>query len=43
MRPASPTAKDGGFFTKERIASRLASFTDEELAEMGLSRKKGKK
>jgi hypothetical protein len=36
-------AKDGGFFSKERVAARLAEFTDEELAEMGLARKKAKK
>jgi hypothetical protein len=29
--------------TKERIASKLAEFTDDELAAMGLSRKKGNK
>lgn len=29
--------------TKERVAERLAEFTDEELAAMGLSRKKAKK
>lgn len=29
--------------TKETIAARLASFTDDELAAMGLTRKKGKK
>ncbi len=33
----------GGFFTKEMLSGRLAALTDEELAEMGLSRKKGKK
>jgi prepilin-type processing-associated H-X9-DG protein len=33
----------GGLFSKERIASRLAEFTDQELAELGLSRKKVKK
>lgn len=33
----------GGPMTKEKIASKLSEFTDEELAEMGLSRKKGKK
>ena len=29
--------------TKERVAEKLAEFTDEELAAMGLSRKKPKK
>jgi hypothetical protein len=33
----------GGFFTKEMLAGRLAALTDEELAEMGLNRKKGGK
>ena len=35
----------GGFFTKERIATTLASLTDAELTELGLSRqtKKAKK
>jgi hypothetical protein len=40
-RVAEP--KSGGPITKERVASRLAEFTDEELAAMGLSRKKGRK
>jgi hypothetical protein len=40
-RVAEP--KDGGPLTKERVASKLAEFTDEELAAMGLTRKKGKK
>jgi hypothetical protein len=37
--------KAGGPITKERIASRLSEFTDEELAAMGLRRapQKGKK
>jgi hypothetical protein len=35
--------KGGGPVTKERVAVKLAEFSDEELAEMGLSRKKGKK
>ena len=35
--------KGGGPVTKEKVAARLAEFTDEELAVMGLSRKKGKK
>jgi hypothetical protein len=29
--------------TKEAVAAKLAAFTDDELAAMGLSRKKGKK
>jgi hypothetical protein len=29
--------------TKERVAAKLLEFTDEELAAMGLTRKKGKK
>jgi hypothetical protein len=29
--------------TKEAVAAKLAEFSDEELAAMGLSRKKGKK
>ena len=29
--------------TKERVAAKLSEFTDEELAEMGLSRKKSRK
>lgn len=29
--------------TKERVVAKLAEFTDEELAEMGLSRKKSRK
>jgi hypothetical protein len=35
--------KAGGPFTKEKVAARLGDFTDEELAAMGLSRKKAKK
>ncbi len=35
-------SKRGGAVTKEKIASRLAEFTDEELAALGLSRKKAK-
>lgn len=35
--------KSGGPVTKERVASRLADFTDKELADLGLSRKKPKK
>jgi hypothetical protein len=35
--------KGTGPMTKERMAARLSEFTDEELAEMGLSRKKGKR
>jgi hypothetical protein len=35
--------KGGGPVTKEKVAARLAEFTDEELAGMGLSRKKAKK
>ncbi len=34
--------KTGGPVTKEKVASRLADFTDEELAALGLSRKKPK-
>jgi hypothetical protein len=40
-RVAEP--KGGGPLTKERVAAKLAEFTDEELAAMGLTRKKGKK
>jgi hypothetical protein len=40
-RVAEP--KGAAPMTKERIASKLAEFTDEELASKGLSRKKGKK
>jgi hypothetical protein len=29
--------------TKEKVAANVAEFTEEELAEMGLSRKRGKK
>ncbi len=32
--------KGGGPVTKEKVASRLAEFTDEELAALGLNRKK---
>jgi hypothetical protein len=32
-----------GCFSNEAIAGRLSAFTDEELAEMGLARKKAKK
>jgi hypothetical protein len=35
--------KAAGPITKERVAAKLAEFTDAELAAMGLSRKKGKK
>ncbi len=35
--------KGPGAITKERVAAKLAELTDEELAEMGLTRKKGKK
>jgi hypothetical protein len=41
VRVAEP--KGAAPMTKERIASKLAEFTGEELAAMGLSRKKGKK
>jgi hypothetical protein len=40
-RVAEP--KGAGPLTKERVAARLSEFTDEELAAMGLSRKKGRK
>lgn len=40
-RVAEP--KGAGPLTKERVAAKLAEYTDEELAAMGLSRKKGKK
>jgi hypothetical protein len=40
-RVADP--KGGGPLTKERVVAKLADFTDEELAEMGLARKKAKK
>jgi hypothetical protein len=40
-RVADPKA--GGPLTKERVVAKLADFTDEELAEMGLARKKAKK
>jgi hypothetical protein len=32
-----------GTRSRERVAAKLAEFTDGELATMGLSRKKGKK
>jgi hypothetical protein len=35
--------KGSGPLAKERVAARLAEFSDEELAAMGLARKKGKK
>jgi hypothetical protein len=35
--------KDGGPLTTERLAAKLAELSDEQLAEMGLSRKRGKK
>lgn len=35
--------KAGGPVTKEKVAAKLAEFTEEELASMGLTRKKGKK
>jgi hypothetical protein len=35
--------KGAGPITKERVAAKLAEFTDEELAAMGLARKKAKK
>jgi hypothetical protein len=35
--------KGGGPLTKERVAAKLSEFSDEELAAMGLSRKKGKR
>jgi hypothetical protein len=40
-RMAEP--KSGRPITKKRVAARLAEFSDEELAAMGLSRRKGKK
>jgi hypothetical protein len=40
-RIAEPKA--GGPMTKEKVAAKLATLTDDELAEMGLTRKKGKK
>jgi hypothetical protein len=40
-RVAEP--KGGGPLTKERVAAKLAEFTDEQLAELGLTRKKAKK
>jgi len=35
--------KGNGPVTKEKVAAKLAEFTDEQLAELGLSRKKAKK
>jgi hypothetical protein len=35
--------KGNGPITKERVKAKLAELTDEELTEMGLTRKKGKK
>lgn len=40
---AAKAAGGKGPVTKERVAERLAEFTDDELAAMGLSRKKAKK
>ena len=33
----------GGQLTKEKITAKLAELSDDELAELGLSRKKGRK
>jgi hypothetical protein len=35
--------KSGGVVTKETVAARLAEFSDEELQQLGLSRRKSKK
>jgi hypothetical protein len=42
-RSARVADPKGGAVTKERVAARLAEFTDVELAAMGLSRKKSNK
>ena len=45
MRPplVSRAGPPGAGQAKERVAAKLAEFTDEELAAMGLNRMKGKK
>ena len=42
-KAAAADPKGGGPVTKEKVAAKLAEFSDEELAAMGLSRKKAKK